>query len=99
MEMIDEDKIQQRFVALSPHLDERGRRQFAAVEARLAGYGGIAALALTTAALANDPLLGGAPGKVVGDKELASVKGSEPYAQYYGYLGQYILIMPPCMEV
>jgi hypothetical protein len=48
MEMIDEDKIQQRFVALSPHLDERGRRQFAAVEARLAGYGGIAAVARAT---------------------------------------------------
>jgi hypothetical protein len=46
--MIDEDKIRQRFVALAPHLDERGRRQFAAVEARLAGYGGIAAVARAT---------------------------------------------------
>lgn len=33
---------------MSPHLDERGRRQFAAVEARLAGYGGIAAVARAT---------------------------------------------------
>jgi hypothetical protein len=46
--MIDEEKIRQRFVAMSPHLDERGRRQFAAVEARLAGYGGIAAVARVT---------------------------------------------------
>jgi hypothetical protein len=46
--MIDEEKIRQRFVAMSPHLDERGRRQFAAVEARLAGYGGIAAVARAT---------------------------------------------------
>jgi hypothetical protein len=35
-------------VALAPHLDERGRRQFAAVEARLAGYGGIGAVARVT---------------------------------------------------
>jgi hypothetical protein len=48
MEMIDEDKIRQRFAAMSPHLDERGRRQFAAVEARLAGYGGIAAVVRAT---------------------------------------------------
>jgi hypothetical protein len=48
MGMIDEDKIRQRFVAMRPHLDERGRRQFAAVEARLAGYGGIAAVARAT---------------------------------------------------
>lgn len=33
---------------MSPHLDERGRRQFAAVAARLAGYGGIAAVARAT---------------------------------------------------
>jgi Rhodopirellula transposase DDE domain len=46
--MIDEDQIRQRFEALAPHLDERGRRQFAAVEARLAGYGGIAAVARAT---------------------------------------------------
>jgi hypothetical protein len=46
--MIDEEKIRQRFVAMNPHLDERGRHQFAAVEARLAGYGGIAAVARAT---------------------------------------------------
>jgi hypothetical protein len=48
IEMIDEEKIRQRFIAMSPHLDERGRRQFAVVEARLAGYGGIAAVARAT---------------------------------------------------
>jgi hypothetical protein len=42
--MIDENPIRERFTALSPHLDERGRRVFAAVEAKAAGYGGIAAV-------------------------------------------------------
>jgi hypothetical protein len=35
-------------LALDAHLDERGRRRFAAVEARLAGYGGIAAVSRAT---------------------------------------------------
>jgi len=46
--MIDTSAIRDRFVALSPHLDERGRRSFAAAEARSAGYGGIAAVARAT---------------------------------------------------
>jgi hypothetical protein len=46
--MIDSSSIRDRFVALSPHLDERGRRSFAAAEARAAGYGGIAAVARAT---------------------------------------------------
>jgi hypothetical protein len=46
--MIDTSAIRDRFVALSPHLDERGRRSFAAAEARAAGYGGIAAVARAT---------------------------------------------------
>jgi hypothetical protein len=33
---------------LSPHLDERGRRLFAASEANTAGYGGIAAVSRIT---------------------------------------------------
>jgi hypothetical protein len=41
--MIDSDTISARFASLSPHLDERGRRLFAASEANTAGYGGIAA--------------------------------------------------------
>ena len=43
--MIDTDAIRGRFIAISPHFDERGRRSFAAAEARAAGYGGIAAVA------------------------------------------------------
>ena len=46
--MIDPSAIRDRFTALSPHLDERGRRSFAAVEAQSAGYGGIAAVSRAT---------------------------------------------------
>jgi len=46
--MIDATGISDRYVALSPHLDERGRRSFAAGEARSAGYGGIAAVSRVT---------------------------------------------------
>ena len=42
--MIDEILIRERFAAISPHLDERGRRIFAAAEAKTAGYGGVAAV-------------------------------------------------------
>jgi Rhodopirellula transposase DDE domain len=46
--MIDANAIRARFIALAPHLDERGRRSFAAAEARSAGYGGISAVARAT---------------------------------------------------
>ena len=46
--MIDIEAIRARFSQLSPHLDERGRRLFAAAEARAAGYGGIAAVSRAT---------------------------------------------------
>ncbi len=46
--MIDLSAIRGRFTALSPHLDERGRRSFAAAEAQSAGYGGIAAVSRAT---------------------------------------------------
>jgi Rhodopirellula transposase DDE domain len=46
--MVDSIPIRYRYVALSPHLDERGRRSFAASEARSAGYGGIAAVSRAT---------------------------------------------------
>jgi len=39
--VIDESAIRQRYEALSPVLDERGRRRFAAAEAVAAGLGGI----------------------------------------------------------
>ena len=46
--MADIASIRARYAALSGHLDERGRRIFAATEARTAGYGGIAAVARAT---------------------------------------------------
>jgi hypothetical protein len=42
--MVDEVGIGERFRLLSPHLDERGRRLFAASEAKAAGRGGVAAV-------------------------------------------------------
>jgi transposase len=46
--MIDVEAIRARFAALSPHLNERARRLFAAGEAHAAGYGGVAAVAAVT---------------------------------------------------
>ena len=46
--MLDFEAIRHRYTQLSPHLDERGRRMFAAAEARAAGYGGIAAVSRAT---------------------------------------------------
>ena len=46
--MIDPSAIRERFAAVGRGLNERTRRLFAAVEARTAGYGGIAAAAQAT---------------------------------------------------
>lgn len=46
--MVDRTAIRDRYNALSPHLDEKGLRIFAAGEARAAGRGGIAAVAAVT---------------------------------------------------
>ncbi len=46
--MIDVDLIRSRYASLLPHLDERGRRLFAATEARAAGHGGIVAVSRAT---------------------------------------------------
>jgi hypothetical protein len=46
--MVDANAILDRYDALSLHLDERGRRSFAAVEARAAGHGGIVAVSRAT---------------------------------------------------
>jgi len=46
--MIDETAIRQRYEALRAGLDERGRRLFAAAEARAAGFGGVAAVMRAT---------------------------------------------------
>jgi len=46
--VIDIEPIRERFSAVAPFLDERGRRLVAAAEAFAAGYGGIAAVAIAT---------------------------------------------------
>ena len=46
--MLDVAAIRQRFSAVAPFLDERGRRVVAAAEAAAAGYGGIAAVSVAT---------------------------------------------------
>jgi len=46
--MIDSIAIAARFDALSPFLDERERRLFAASEARAVGRGGVAAVSRAT---------------------------------------------------
>jgi Rhodopirellula transposase DDE domain len=46
--MIDVAAIKLRYEAVSPVLDERGRRRFAAAEALTAGWGGIAAVSAVT---------------------------------------------------
>src|SRR5882757_4469521 len=67
--VIDIEPIRERFSAVAPFLDERGRRLVAAAEAFAAGYGGIAAVAMAT---------GVAPSTIGrGLKELASDEPSE----------------------
>src|SRR6266480_6596433 len=51
--VIDIEPIRQRFSAVSPFLDERGRRLVAAAEAAAAGYGGIAAVSAATGVAAS----------------------------------------------
>jgi hypothetical protein len=46
--VIDIAAIKARFEALEPVLDERGRRLFAASEARAAGHGGVVAVSRAT---------------------------------------------------
>src|SRR4030081_1620142 len=40
--------IREKYVAILPELDERGRRRWAAIEARSLGWGGVAAVAAAT---------------------------------------------------
>ena len=69
MVVIDIEPIRERFSAVAPFLDERGRRLVAAAEAFAAGYGGIAAVAIAT---------GVAPSTIGrGLKELAQDEPSE----------------------
>jgi hypothetical protein len=53
--MIDVAAIRQRFSAVAPFLDERGRRVIAAAEAAAAGYGGIAAVSVATGIVNSHP--------------------------------------------
>src|ERR1700720_266970 len=46
--MVDADAIRQRWEAVGAKLDERGRRLFAAAEARTAGWGGLAMVSKIT---------------------------------------------------
>jgi hypothetical protein len=46
--MIDEDAIRQRWDMVGSKLDERGRRLFAAIEVRTAGWGGLATVSRLT---------------------------------------------------
>src|SRR5207244_13315750 len=67
--VIDIEPIRERFSAVAPFLDDRGRRLVAAAEAFAAGYGGIAAVAMAT---------GVAPSTIGrGLKELAQDESSE----------------------
>jgi hypothetical protein len=52
------ERIRQKFITLSPVLDERARRQWAASEARDYGYGGVTAVATATG-LARDTIAAG----------------------------------------
>src|SRR5207248_7419827 len=67
--VIDIEPVRERFSAVAPFLDERGRRLVAAAEAFAAGYGGIAAVAMATGVAASTI------GR--GLKELASDEPSE----------------------
>ena len=49
--MVDADAIRQRWEAVGSKLDERGRRLFAAAEARTAGWGGLAMVSKITSGL------------------------------------------------
>ena len=42
------ERVREKFIALQNDLDERGRRRWAAVEARSLGWGGITAVAKAT---------------------------------------------------
>src|SRR3984893_17146607 len=51
--VIDIEPIRERFSAVAPFLDERGRRLVAAAEAFAAGYGGMAPVAMATGVAAS----------------------------------------------
>ena len=73
--MVDEEQIRERFLALRAHLDER-RRRFAAVEARCAGFGGIAAVSRATGIAASP--IGRGLAELDDPEPLAGVRGRRP---------------------
>src|SRR6266849_569056 len=73
--VIDIEPIRERFSAVAPFLDERGRRLVAAAAAFAAGYGGIAAVAMATGMAPS--VLGLDPGIGRGLRELAQDEPSE----------------------
>ena len=56
--MDTEEAIQERFKLLSPFLDERQRRVFAAIEAQILGYGGVSRVAKATGLSRNTVVAG-----------------------------------------
>jgi hypothetical protein len=74
--MIDLTPIRTRFSTLLPHLNERERRLFAATEAKLAGFGGIAAVARAAGIAASTigrSLKELAPGEALGNARVCAV--------------------------
>ena len=71
--MLDEAGIQLRYEALDPVLDERGRRRFAAAEARAAGRGGVSAVSRITG-LARSTIIRGLA-ELVGDADGGVARG------------------------
>jgi hypothetical protein len=67
--MIDSDSLRERYASLSPVLDERQRRLFAAAEAKAAGHGGIAAVSRIIGIAAST--IGRGLNELAGESELA----------------------------
>ncbi|MGZ2505319.1 hypothetical protein EHI47_33020 [Rhizobium leguminosarum] len=90
--MIDFAAIKVRYEAVSPVLDERGRRRFAAAEALAAGWGGIGAVSAASGiarstigyglrelrGAAADSALGGIRRKGAGRKPLTQTDSTRP---------------------
>ena len=70
--MVDVDGIRERFSAVSPFLDERGRRLVAAAEAAAVGYGGIAAVSVATGVAAST--IGRGLRELSGPRELGRIR-------------------------
>ena len=74
--MVDSGTLRERFVALSPLLDERQRRLFAAAEASAVGYGGSAAVARVAGI--GPSTIGRGLRELTGEPQLAPGRGKVP---------------------